>query len=297
MTVRLSSRPFGWDDVECLHQLMRDAPSQGQLSTHPHIGDFYWALRATADDDPLGEMRAWHRGASLAAVAWLERPNSGDAIVAADAGADTLDEVLAWIEAEHRSRGSGSSAIVAQHGDEMRMGTLRRRGYVLTASGNVRYLRELDSAPAPAPLAPGFALRHVATGDDIERRVFVETTSFDGMTTTADRWRLLSRMLPGYQPSLDLLAVAPDGTGASACTCWYDAETRRGEVEAVGTSRRFQRLGLGKAVITEGLRRLHDLGAREAILYTSIGNVASAALYRSCGLEIVGEDYAWAKKL
>jgi mycothiol synthase len=296
VTDHLVSRQFRWDDVPGLHLLMRLSPSQGKRSTHPHIGDFYWGLRSTPDDDPLNGMRVWFADTSLAAVAWLDQPNSGDAIVAADAGESALKEALDWLEREHRARGTPSFSIVVQDGDTFRMAALRRRGYRPSAGGNVRFRRALDSAPAPAPLAAGFSLRHVATDDDIDRRVFVETSSF-GATVTPKSWRLLARNLPDYRPSLDLLAVAADGTGASACTCWYDGATRVGEFEAVGTAQPFRRLGLGKAVITEGLRRLRELGAVEAVLYTNIGNVASAALYRSCGFELVGEDHAWTKQL
>lgn len=56
-------------------------------------------------------------------------------------------------------------------------------------------------------------------------------------------------------------------------------------------------MGAGKAVITEGLRRLQNLSAREAVLYTNIGNSASKALYQSCGFEIIGEDHAWTKRV
>ena len=297
MTGRLFSRPFGWDDVEGLHLLMRAAPSDSKLGANAHIGHFYWGLRATPNDDLMRDMRVWLDGASLAAVAWLDPPNSSDAIVAAGADEDTLDDVIAWLEGAHHAGGSGPFAMMAQHGDTARIGLLRRRGYAPSAEGNVRFRRQLDSAPDALPLPQGFSLRHVANDDDIERRVRVETSAYGGLTTSVDRWRLLARRLPGYRPSLDLLAVASDGTGASACTCWYDEANRRGEFEAVGTAKRFQQLGLGKAVITEGIRRLQQLGATEAILYTSIGNAAAIALYRSCEFEIVGEDYAWCKQL
>ena len=126
--------------------------------------------------------------------------------------------------------------------------------------------------------------------------MFVESDSFGDSTLTADTWRLVQR-LPQYQPELDLIAAAPDGTGASACTVWYDAATKCGEFEAVGTSKAHRRRGVGRAVITEGLRRLHGLGATTAVVQTQITNAPAIALYQSCGFEIAGEDRGWSKRL
>lgn len=106
----------------------------------------------------------------------------------------------------------------------------------------------------------------------------------------------MTRRLPGYRPELDLVVVAPDGTGASACTCWYDATTRCGEFEAVGTSKAYQRMGAGKAVIMEGLRRLHRLGATQAVVQTTMNNAPAIALYQSCGFEVVARDHSWVKR-
>jgi ribosomal protein S18 acetylase RimI-like enzyme len=109
-------------------------------------------------------------------------------------------------------------------------------------------------------------------------------------------WYSLTR-LPGYDLSLDIIAVAPDGSGASACTCWYDRETRSGEFEPVGTNRAMQRLGLGKAVIAEGLRRLREHGATQAIVQTNPTNTPAIALYTASGFQHVVTQYWWTKRL
>ena len=280
-----------------MHALVRRSRHGDPREGGCHIGDFYWALRATPPDDPLADTRVWpNANGSLAAVAWLDPPNSGDAIVALNADASTLGQVLDWLENEQRANGRASLSIVAQHGDTARMDALRQRGYRQSTAGDVRLRCALGSAPTPVPLPEGFSLRHLSHDGDIERRVLVETSAFN-TPVSPDRWRLLTQRLPTYQPTLDLIAVAPDGIGASACTCWYDEENHRGEIEAVGTAAQFRRQGVGRAVLTEGLRRLQALGATEAVLYTNIGNVASMALYRSCGFEVIAEDYAWVKPL
>jgi hypothetical protein len=53
MTESSRSQPFTWDDVTRLHQLIASRCSVDGARARMHIGDFYWALRPTADGDPL----------------------------------------------------------------------------------------------------------------------------------------------------------------------------------------------------------------------------------------------------
>jgi ribosomal protein S18 acetylase RimI-like enzyme len=114
---------------------------------------------------------------------------------------------------------------------------------------------------------------------------------------SADTWRSFQERLPGYRADLDLLVVAPDGTGASAITCWYDLATRCGEIEAVGTVPEHRRRGLCRALIIDGLRRLRAAGATHAVVQTTIANAPARALYPSCGFTPAGIDRAWVKQL
>ena len=86
-----------------------------------------------------------------------------------------------------------------------------------------------------------------------------------------------------YDGERDLFVRSPDGRGASACTIWFDEVNGVGLFEPVGTHPAFQRQGLGKAVMTEGLRRMKSAGMRRAIVGFDPTNVAALALYTSMG--------------
>lgn len=292
----VTPRAFTWDDVPALHALV--ARWQTHTGIRIHLGDMYWTLRATPSGDAMGSMWAWPvgRGGDLAAVAWFDGPESTDFILAPDAPHELLAAVLDRIEHERRRSGGATVSIVIRHGDADRMEELTSRGYDRGETGDVRLHRRLDAEPTAAPLPDGFAVRHVDGADDIERRVEVERASFGG-APTPEVWHDMIARLPEYRPELDLVVLAPDGSGAAAITCWFDSSSRHAEIEAVGTIPSMRQLGLGKALITEGLRRLSHLGATEVALYTNIGNVASLELYRSCGFEVVAQDYAYRRTL
>ncbi len=91
-------------------------------------------------------------------------------------------------------------------------------------------------------------------------------------------WYLDIQRCPLYRRDLDLVAVAPNGDLASFCTVWYDDVTRSAYFEPVGTHPLYQRRGLARAVMCEGLRRVKRLGATVAFVggYSAEAN----ALYR-----------------
>jgi GNAT superfamily N-acetyltransferase len=64
---------------------------------------------------------------------------------------------------------------------------------------------------------------------------------------------------------------------------WLDPINKVGMFEPVGTHPAFQKMGLGKAVMREGLRRMKAAGMTNASVGTGADNVAAIALYRSLG--------------
>jgi ribosomal protein S18 acetylase RimI-like enzyme len=70
-----------------------------------------------------------------------------------------------------------------------------------------------------------------------------------------------------YRGSLDCVVEAPDGRFAAYCLVWLEDETGVGELEPVGVREEYRRRGLGAAVCTFALRRLHQEGGRQAIVY------------------------------
>jgi ribosomal protein S18 acetylase RimI-like enzyme len=86
----------------------------------------------------------------------------------------------------------------------------------------------------------------------------------------------LVQTAPDYRRENDIVVEGPDGRYRSLCIIWYDDLNHFGVFEPVCTHPDFRRLGLGCAVVREGLNRLHRLGARKA--YVGSGQDFYAAI-------------------
>jgi GNAT superfamily N-acetyltransferase len=93
---------------------------------------------------------------------------------------------------------------------------------------------------------------------------------------------------PNVDLDLKVAVVAPDGNFAAYCGMWYDPEAGYAIIEPVATDPDYRRMGLGKAAVLEGIRRVGGLGAKTALVgssqqfYYSIGlrPYATATLWR-----------------
>jgi ribosomal protein S18 acetylase RimI-like enzyme len=295
------SRPYGGEDD--LSRMLAVCSAAHRDLTHGeyyHIGDVIWQL-FRADVGATATVRLWEdENGTLLGFAL---PDDGQIVLQihpAMRGDDRLeDAMLAWAEEACRSSATGEAAPTldtdAFDDDAQRLAVLARRGYHRADDGYgfVRFHQPLDgSIPAPE-LPPGFTVRHVVEADFPER-VALHREVWAGSRVTVDSYRGM-RAVTGYLPDLDIVAVAPDGTLASYCICWYDPESRTGLYEPVGTRPAYRGQGIGTAVIREGLRRLQAHGARLAIVHTNSTNTAAIRLYESAGFRIVSRDHPYRK--
>jgi mycothiol synthase len=93
---------------------------------------------------------------------------------------------------------------------------------------------------------------------------------------------------PGFHVDRELIVVAPDGRFAAFLIYWIDPVSKSGLFEPVGCHRDFQRLGLTRALMYEGMRRMVAHGMTTAVVkhQPTQKNPAAAALYRSVGFSL-----------
>jgi GNAT superfamily N-acetyltransferase len=90
-----------------------------------------------------------------------------------------------------------------------------------------------------------------------------------------------------YDISLDLVAVAPDGSFAGCCIGWLDRATGWAEIEPLGIVPAHRRRGLALALCAETARRVARAGGHHVFINTGPSDMYPApyAAYRKAGFE------------
>lgn len=162
--------------------------------------------------------------------------------------------------------------------------------------------------PIPDPKLPeGFILRHSKGEPDAQAWVEMRNQS------CIDHWNYHPSTVeehihwlgdPNYQPKLDLIAVAPDGTFVAFCLCYiYSEENDRnrrkdGWIGSLGTRRGFRRQGLGRAMLLAGMQQLKTVGMDTAKLGVDAQNPNEAGkLYESVGFRKLYTNVVFVKNL
>jgi ribosomal protein S18 acetylase RimI-like enzyme len=174
--------------------------------------------------------------------------------------------------------------------DRSRIAILDAMGYRRHETGFVAFKRELGAIPPPE-LPDGWTARAI-TEADIDSRATCQYEAFSpGSRTTPETWRALMANAPAYHQALDTVVVTPDGEVAAAAMCWLDERNRIGLFEPVATRPAYQRRGVGKALMLQGLRALAAHGMTQAFVATNATNAAARALYTSVGFQRRNHGY------
>ena len=139
-----------------------------------------------------------------------------------------------------------------------------------------------DGPPALARLADGYRIRALAGPADLAPRVEVHRAAFAPSRLSVEKYERLVT-LPHYRYEDDLVVVAPDGSFAAFAMAWWDPAGAVGEFEPVGTHPDHQRRGLARALLSFGVHRFLDMGARVVQVYSDAAEPGPEALYEAVG--------------
>jgi mycothiol synthase len=196
------------------------------------------------------------------------------------------------------SDGRHKVRVWAIEDDRLREKILKECGFVRSEAVEYARRRNMEEPVPSIDLAEGYSIRALGGPDEIPARSWLSWRAFHPSAPDSEyqgpEWYCSLQKAPLYRPDLDLVAVAPDGELAAFCTIWFDAVTRTGAFEPVGTSPEHQRRGLASAVMCEGLRRLKQLGATMA--YVGSWNVATHKLYGSLAFTDYEINRGWVKE-
>jgi ribosomal protein S18 acetylase RimI-like enzyme len=170
--------------------------------------------------------------------------------------------------------------------DELMAAYFKARVFELHAEHHVQMRRSLNDDLPPAELPHGYQVRNVSGESEVELRAAASYAAFQSEKPWESYVRRYRKFMhsPVYRAEHDLVVAAPNGRLASFCIIWLDGKQGR-LFELVGTYPDFQRMGLGKALMLEGLQRMKQQGMQAAIVNTDHDNQAALGLYRSAGFQ------------
>jgi ribosomal protein S18 acetylase RimI-like enzyme len=264
--------------IAAMHELALAQRRELGVRAPWHVGDVTWGLRQHEGREDEWKFRVWQDGDRTVAWSWLKGDRGLLEFDVRRDRLDLLDEILAEPDA-HKTGAFEDDAEVRE--------ALERHGFApdddigLTREGSVMHFlaRDLPEAPQQPPLPEGFRLRTMEDADFSER-VAIHQDVWAPSRVTEASFANVQAAWP-YRASLDCVVVAPDGRFAAYCLLWPDDENRVGELEPVGVREEFRRRGLGAAVCTFALRRWHEEGGRQAIVYCVSDE--ACGLYESTG--------------
>lgn len=142
-------------------------------------------------------------------------------------------------------------------------------------------------------LPDGFRLQSLSDENDLHKlhRVLHRGFNHPGEPPAnglAGRKRMQSA--PNYRKDLNIVAVAPDGAYAAYCGMWQDQANRIANVEPVCTDPDYRHMGLGRAVVLEGIRRCGAEGAAIAMVGSD------QPFYMSMGFRKLFDINLWARE-
>jgi GNAT superfamily N-acetyltransferase len=323
-----SARPYTAADLPDLLRLIA-----GNAATRPvgrtglMTSDVAWQLPGSM---PETNIRLWWDGRGLAAYGWYQPPDTLLFDVRTDLedssqGAEAVAEITAWAEARrpefppgypfhidltsmdewadairhpraHPLAGNHYVVTSALESDKRRVDLLQQRGYEPTAHFEPILVRALDDLPIQVGSVP-FTLRHVEASELTVRVALHAAAWAPASGFNLERYLEIRATPDTFDPELDIVAVAADGTFASYTIAWRDPVSRIGSFEPFGTHPRFRGTGVSELVIGEGLRRLAARGMTAARIYTAGFNHPAARLYRRCGFTDIDRNRTYLKRM
>jgi ribosomal protein S18 acetylase RimI-like enzyme len=241
-----------------------------------HPGGLGWALAR----GELAEEVVLFEHAGLP-VAWAGRSGAhgpGELLAQVDPTHPRVaDTVVEWLV---DTPGASRLTIEVYDGDVMLERALLGRGFTRSDVTIVGMLRGVEAGDARLP--DGYTLRRVRD-DEREARVAVHRAAWKPASLpwkdrravdrdaessfTRERYRAV-RDTWLYDPDLDLVAQAADGSLAGCCIAWFDPAIGVAEIEPLGVVPEHRRNGLAVAMCLAVVERVRARGGHEIFINT-----------------------------
>ncbi len=257
----------------------------------------YMHSHPALDTSALSRIGIWEDGGKIVAVAHYES-TLGEAFFELDAGHACLKpDVLVYAEkhlAGQKKSGERYLNAYINDFDKDFEALARQRGYRLEE----RFPRPMSQFVIPQPFCPdihlphGFQIISLADENDLLKIHRVLWRGFNHPGEPPDggiEERLKMQSGPHFRKDLTMVVKAPDGDYVVYCGLWYEARNQIAYVEPVATDPAFRRMGLARAALLEGMRRIAEKGAGVAFVGSDL------EFYQAVGFKKIFASNCWVK--
>jgi GNAT superfamily N-acetyltransferase len=281
-------RASGLEYLALVTELLQRARLADPDAGEWEAADLQWWWRTPRRSDSIDQLFWSDDDGPVAAVVLTEwsRAWGCDPIVVPGASAVPLATVIAHAVEAIESLGLDAVETLVRDDDRELIDLLTGAGFVASDDRSGVMWMAAEERAEVAPLADGFVLVDRAqettkpypmrrrSGEDVEMRL---------------------RQCSLYDAALDLAVEAPDGDVAGYSLYWFDPVTKVGLVEPMRVEDAYQRRGLARAMLTEGIDRLARRGARG--LKVGYGTDVARALYVGAGFRVTttSTSYRWSR--
>ncbi|MCL1807495.1 MAG: GNAT family N-acetyltransferase [Oscillospiraceae bacterium] len=171
--------------------------------------------------------------------------------------------------------------------DAVLAGFVSQRGYVKTEHKHRVMIKEYANEPEAVVLPEGFTIKDARTAEPFftalaHNHSFRYNQDNDG----GEKGFAKIRTMPDYRPELDLVLFDGEGQPAGLANFWVSEKSKTAYLEPMGTVWWYRKMGLGKALITEGINRTRAYGCTRLI-------GGDQPFYWNLGFEVKKEHSYW----
>jgi ribosomal protein S18 acetylase RimI-like enzyme len=209
------------------------------------------------------------------------------------------EEMVEWIEKYSRkNRGDESEVklcIIELEGNPEKEQVLHDHEFALGRIYGIFRIRDVNAPIPEYELPEGFTVRTADPELDFEEIALCIRQVFGhGEWFTRERLEEIATAST-YQQDLDLVVVDEDGKIVSFCTFRLDSLSGITELEPMGTLAEYRSLGIGRALLSEGFKRLRKYNPSLLYIGGAANTPAANRLYEVTGFRERKDLYFWEK--
>lgn len=236
----------------------------------------WMTTHSNLDKTSIGKIGLWEDKGDVVGIATFDTTLGNAYCLTLPDYSGLKEEMLRY--AEKNLSGNDYFAIVIPDNDILYQDIATRSGYIATGDREYDAAFYIDRTSTSYELPVGFRITSLKDKLDLYqyRRVLWKgfNHEIDGegpfSFSKEDELSATEEMVrPNVDLNLKIAVVSPEGNYVSYCGMWYEPRVGYAVVEPVATDPDYRRMGLGKAAVLEGIRRVGLMGAKVAYVGSS----------------------------